>query len=521
MVEMKVLTVLLSYLTVGLVATTAIDLYFGTNFLHWPRSGIHNIEERLKAVHRFLIYPVVIIVSMLLVGGGWYLSEGLVIAAGVILPIIAAVVWLKRWIRRKLTARAAKKADEMGFRLPMNVAKNKNIGSTYRDVLGISDTGSVLCLGETRSGKTEVSKHMLSQVLTDADEPVVVFDFKDDYQEFLDEGNIQTIRISGRGDSTHHWNLFREVGTEQELNELGRALFPENDSGGSSEFFSTAARQLFVAVLKYLVRESAKADRNPSNEMLVRYFQRTDAEQLYEDLTEYDDLVGPASAINPDASKQAAGVYATVQQRVNDVFVGDFAQEGTFSIREYMEDPQGQVLVLDFPKEYGEMIKPAFRFFIDHAARHALTSADTQASFVLDEFARIPHLRRIGELVNVGAGQQTQVILTLQSVNQLYENYGEAQGTSILSGLVTSIILQLADDESMEYARTVIGTEFEEYTKHVETRSVGQSEVRLGRETKEEEEHPFAKGDFRRFDPGVAVVVRPDGWAYGYIPQVR
>ena len=36
-------------------------------------------------------------------------------------------------------------------------------------------------------------------------------------------------------------------------------------------------------------------------------------------------------------------------------------------------------------------------------------------------------------------------------------------------------------------------------------------EVRLGRETKEEEEHPFAKGDFRRFDPGVAVVVRPDG----------
>lgn len=518
---MNVLSVSLVYGTLALVVAAGSDLYFGTRLLSWPRHWLHTIEHWIGTVHRFAIYPVVLVVSAMLFVGGGLLREYVVALAGLLLPVVATAVGVKRWIEGKYTERAARKADDKGYTLPMNVTRNKNIGSTHADVLGIPDEGSVLCLGATRSGKTEVGKHLLAQLLTRPNEPVVVFDYKTDYQQCLDNWGAETIRLSGTN-STHIWNLFREVETERELDEIGRALFPDDgeNSGGSAEFFSTAARQLFVAVLKYLTREAADADREPSNEMLVRYFQRTDATQLYDDLQEYEDLRGAASAIDPDASPQAAGVYATVQQRVNDVFVGDFAKDGEFSIREYMANPRGRVLVLDFPQRYGDAVKPVFRFFIDQAARHALATSNRSSSFVLDEFARIPGLRRIGELVNVGAGQQTQVILTLQSVSQLYDNYGKERGTSILSGLITSVILRLSDPESIGYARSVIGTEFEEYTQHVEKRMFGNHQVELGRESKEEEEHPFAKGDFTTFDPGVGVVVRPGGWAYGYIPML-
>ncbi|MFH5845971.1 TraM recognition domain-containing protein, partial [Haladaptatus sp. CMAA 1909] len=157
---------------------------------------------------------------------------------------------------------------------------------------------------------------------------------------------------------------------------------------------------------------------------------------------------------------------------------------------------------------------PVFRFLVDHSAMHALDDSSRWSYFVLDEFARIDGLRRIGELVNVGRGQKVQLLISLQSVSQLYDNYGRDRGNAILSGLVTSIILRLQDAESIEYARTVIGSEFNEYTKHESRDEEG---AVMETETTTEEEHSFAKGEFTEFEPGHGVVVRRNSWAYGYI----
>jgi len=57
-----------------------------------------------------------------------------------------------------------------------------------------------------------------------------------------------------------------------------------------------------------------------------------------------------------------------------------------------MDDPQGRTLLLGFLITEGDAVQPAFRFFIDWAARFAL--ADDKTCFVLDEFARLPGLRK-------------------------------------------------------------------------------------------------------------------------------
>ena len=62
--------------------------------------------------------------------------------------------------------------------------------------------------------------------------------------------------------------------------------------------------------------------------------------------------------------------------------------------------------------------------------------------------------------------------------------------------MTASIILRCNDSKSVEFARETIGTHFEEYTGHVEREQIGDRSVATNRETRVEEQHEFAAGDF-------------------------
>lgn len=374
---------------------------------------------------------------------------------------------------------------------------------------------SILVAGAPGSGKTEAAKHLVQQLLFDRDSLVLVYDHKSDFQEFFDTLGIEYVRIS-MTDSSTRWNLFQELTDDHDVDEFARALFPEL-SGGDNDFFDDMARQVFAACLKMLMSRSDDPS-TLSNATVREYFQRRGVEDVFEELNTDPKYRAAASAIDVEASpKQAQGVYASVQRVVNKVFVGDFGEapeEGTgFAIREHITDPQGVPVVLDFPKATGQSTKPIFRFLIDHAAMFAMEDTDTYSYFVLDEFAQIPHLRRLEELVNVGRGEQVVTLVTLQSVQQLYKNYGREGGEAILAGLVSMILLRPNDPETIEFYRSAIGADFTEYTQHIE-KDAWDTERR---ETKEVEEHPFSTGEIRRWDPGVGVIVKQAGWLHGYI----
>jgi len=134
---------------------------------------------------------------------------------------------------------------------------------------------------------------------------------------------------------------------------------------------------------------------------------------------------------------------------------------------------------------------------------------------VLDEFARLPPLRRVGDLVNVGAGQETLALVTLQSVAQLYDRYGHDGGDGLLSGLLSTIILRLNDPSSVDFARSRIGTYWDER----ETPEYDGGGEISGTSVEDVEKHAMAKGEFGNFAPGRAVIVRNDGWIDGQIEQ--
>jgi Cdc6-like AAA superfamily ATPase len=474
--------------------------------------GLSSLLDPLRAIH-WASVPVLVLCGLGLFGLYARAVQSLPVTVLWVVLAGLSVVW---FCRGRYQAYRYRKAVGEGLAIDLNITETSesiSLLDRWAGSVGLPKR-SILVAGASGSGKTEAAKHLVQQLLFDRNSLVLVYDHKSDFQEFFDTLGIEYITIS-MSESSTRWNLFRELEDSQDVDEFARALFPEL-SGGDNDFFDDTARQVFAACLKMLLFHMDQADL--SNATVRTYFQRRGVAEVYEDLNAYPQFRAAASAIDVEASpKQAQGVYASVQRVVNKVFVGDFGkapEEGAgFAIREHINNPQGVPVVLDFPQAAGQSTKPIFRFLIDHAAMFALEDTETYSYFVLDEFAQIPHLRRLGELVNVGRGEQVVTLVTLQSVQQLRQNYGREGGEAILSGLVSMILLRPNDPETVEFYRSAIGTDFTEYTQHVEA-DTWEGERR---ETKDVEEHPFSTGEIRRWDPGVGVIVTQDGWLHGYI----
>jgi len=396
--------------------------------------------------------------------------------------------------------------DDSEVGLPVNHINETDhlSGRLLRRMIPIDVTGSIGILGATRSGKTNATKLLVDQIRDKADDqtPFIIYDHKTDFQDHLDEDEY--LVLSGR-EADVQWNIFEEVESEQECEELARELFPAPPDG--SDFFADASRQLFAAVLQVMRREAPDGT-TPTNEDLVTWIESTTVEELAETLSEHPDLQGITDYIDPDASEQSQGVMASFRKEVRNMFQGDLCEAGSWSIRQYMDDPQGKVLIIDYPQRLGESTKPLIRFTIDWSIRFALDDGDQSVYFVLDEFARLPPLRRIGDLVNVGAGQDTRALITLQSVAQLYDRYGRDGGDALLSGLLSTIILRLNDSSSIAFARSRVGTYWEEQDIP-EYNADGEISGTL---TEDVEKHSMAKGEFGDFAPGWGIIVRNDGW---------
>lgn len=513
------------FVLIGLVGTFGIEFVTGRALF----SPIWNRLERLfiPLSERHWLLPAVAATVAFFVGSLVFAVLGASTPTFVLwfaFALLGIVTFVDNQIFGRYRRRRLMKHVGNGMGMPNSITASNGVGLFDRLGHALSLLPySILLLGATRSGKTEAAKHIVHQMLLRFNTGVmVVFDYKDDYQRFFDALGIDYITLSLR-DSTHIPNLFREFDDELDVDEFARAVFPGGGGrrdGGSAEHFNKVSRQTFAAVLKMLRRERD----NPDNATVLRYFMRSSPEDIFNDLREYDDFAAATSALNVEANaKHAQDTYSTLHSTVEEVFAGDFARspndvgKQAFSFREAYENPPDKPIVLDFPKNKGDSTKPLFRFYLDWAARFALDNQQRQDYFILDEFARIPNLRKIGDLLNVGAGDRVQVVVALQSVSQMYANYGRDRGNALLSGLVSKVLLRANDSDTVEFIRNSIGTEFVEYTKHVERDDMG-NEVR--RETKEEEEHRFSKGQIRKWSPGVCAIVLPDRWAKGYSPQL-
>lgn len=374
------------------------------------------------------------------------------------------------------------------------------------DMVSLDKTLSTVVLGETGAGKTEAIRTLSSQLVLPPESPLVVFDYKDEYGDFVAETlEMPTIRLSP-ADADRHWNLFREAETEEDFDEIARALFPAGGDQGE------AGRQVFAALLIAMARDGRDSGEVPTNADIGWFLETSDRHEVYDYISEHEDLRGDANLLDPDADLHAAEVWSSVQTVVNDAFRGAFAAEGTFSIREYMQNPDGRALVLDFPVGRDESVAPVYRFFVDWSIRYALRD-ERPATYLLDEFWAIPDLKGLERLVNAGRRYNAHAVFGLQSVSQLTEAYGEDYGESLLAGMPNQIAFRCADTKTAPHVQERMG---KERTKKSGTSvSAGATGGGVQRTQTEVDRFRLTTGELTSFEDGEVVIVRPNDWVHG------
>jgi len=165
------------------------------------------------------------------------------------------------------------------------------------------------------------------------------------------------------------------------------------------------------------------------------------------------------SYIFDDKSPQTQGVISELQQLVREIFIGNFRKIGTLSIRDAIRNKGGQVIFIEYDLGIGNVLTPIYRLLLDLAIKEALCRKKSEGNvwFIIDEFRLVPNLQHVEDGVNFGRGLGAKFIIGLQSVEQVFNSYGESLARSILSGFMTTFAFRVNDSTTRNFIQQLFG----------------------------------------------------------------
>lgn len=331
-----------------------------------------------------------------------------------------------------------------------------------------------LLIGGTGCGKTTLFYNFVSQIkknMTD-DDVMIVFDSKGDfYSKFYDKSNDLVIGNSKQYfQKSEHWNIYKEIladgWDEREFiinaQEICKSFFQERTKNTTNGFFPNAARDLLSSTICAFIREGKK-----DHEIVKEFFYNNKLKEFL-DLSDPNmiiDLLGSGSDTNAiisyisGDSAQSQGVLSEMFSIVREIFIGVFAEKGAFSIREFVRNKGKKTLFIEYDLSIGSVLIPVYRVLIDLALKEALgrNKHEGNVYLICDEFKLLPHLQHIDDGVNFGRSLGVKVFAGIQSVEQLFEIYGQSRGKNIVAGFSSVYAFRPNDTPTREFVSGLFG----------------------------------------------------------------
>lgn len=360
---------------------------------------------------------------------------------------------------------------------PLFALPGSNISTGEGEIIPISEkllSSHILLLGGIGSGKTNVFNLLLRNILTSMtqDDVVIIFDSKGDfYRNFYKKGDIviSNDENATNGQTADYWNIFREISVDDRLEEnvleISKTLFHEKINSSSQPFFPNAARDIFSAMLLELIRNPNSVQMR-NNASLRKLFNGFSVDAMKALLARHPDLKAMESYIQDPNSGQTMGVVSELQQLVREIFVGNFAKNGSLSIREIVKNKGKKVVFVECDLSIGSMLTPIYRLIIDLAIKQALCRKQSEGNvyFIMDEFRLLPELNHMDNGVNFGRSLGAKFIVGVQNVDQVIAAYGRETASSLMSGFATNISFRVNDKNSREYIRGLYGNNIKLFT---------------------------------------------------------
>ncbi|MBQ7415563.1 MAG: type IV secretion system DNA-binding domain-containing protein [Oscillospiraceae bacterium] len=323
----------------------------------------------------------------------------------------------------------------------------------------------MMLLGGIGTGKTNTFNQIISQLRSSMtkDDVMIIFDTKGDfYNTFYRPGDIviSNDHTATGPNGKDYWNVFNEIEhdehMEENIVEIAKSLFHQKLEKTNQPFFPNAAKDLFSAILTHFTRHP---ELKANNKTLRAFLDGSPTAEIREMLKQHDDLKAMVSYIFDDRSPQTQGVISELQQLSREIFLGNFKQEGTLSMRNIVRNKGGKFVFIEYDLGIGSMLSPIYSLLFDLAIKEALCRKKSEGSvyFITDEFSLIPNLQHVDDAVNFGRSLGVKFMIGIQNIDQVYENYGENRARSLLSGFLTSICFRVNDGKSKEYIRELHG----------------------------------------------------------------
>lgn len=411
-----------------------------------------------------------------------------------LLLAVPVIVGFGHWLTETLDI----DSDEIG--IPMTEIREKstdtgNLPKLKRDVC-------TLVIGETGAGKSKALELLAYQFDYDQNVATIAHDLKRDFWDFYTENTDMQVERLSIEDSTVVWNLFLDVENERQFNEIAKGIMGEADG---NDPFHKPATQVLADCMIYLYRKGQDSDELPDHADLLTFLKQ-DYETLYEVLS--TEGFAAASSINPDTGG-AQETDSTMMENVRDVFVGDFAESGSFSLREYIENPNGRAVMIDTKIDEIETTGPMFRLILDLSIQFGMV-ADNDVNYMLDEVDQLPEMTRLSSLASAGRGVGVRGIIGIQTIGQLKHVYGTA-----VSGIIGNCPQGLYFSPGESSTTSYILSELGEYRETVTSKT--ESERSSSRTQREEERSPITSGELNKFRAGDCVVVNRTDWWIGRV----
>lgn len=331
-----------------------------------------------------------------------------------------------------------------------------------------------LLIGGTGSGKTNTFYYFIEQLkkkMTPND-VMIIFDTKGDFEsKFYSQGDIILGNSSKYKNITEKWNIYKELvvdgwndeNIQMNTNEITYSLFKDAMEKTNQQFFPSAARDLFASIiLAHLKAGKNNVDIRKlafNNKALKGYFDKLNPNKIIKLLSVSPELSSVLSYIGDGSSNQALGVIAEMQNVIRKIFIGSFAQDGRFSVREFVRQKNARTLFIEYDLSMGEILTPIYRLLFDLALKEAMGRCKSEGNvyFVCDEFKLLPDLQHIEDGVNFGRSLGVKVFAGVQSVEQLYEIYGESKGKNIAAGFSSVYAFKANDSSTRDFISDLYG----------------------------------------------------------------
>lgn len=346
----------------------------------------------------------------------------------------------------------------------------------------------LLLLGGIGCGKTNVFNFIIESLLKRMtnDDVMLIFDTKGDFKNKFYNQNDGLHWLIGNDTQYNNisksWNIFDEMkdvtghfGKESELTakEIAKQLFVGRESS-TQPFFSQAAADLVAKVLIHLMREASRnhTENQLNTDVFVNFLKSANIQKYY-DMTNHPnnkDFVSAQLYFGKPGEKltaQALGIFGYINSMVNDLFIGVFAERrwaGSFSMRKIVREKGKKIIFVEYDLSVGETLGPMYRLLFDLALKEALGGRKSNRGntyLIIDEFKLLPDLMHIDDALNFGRSLGVKVCAGLQSINQLYDIYGENRGKVLASGFMNSFCFQTFDLDSRNFIMERFGEKYE------------------------------------------------------------